>query len=155
MGSNPTLSASFVFDCDALTQRHRRAHASPDDQADDQRVRVLCRQLSPRNIASRVRAASFWRVAVTWLYRSKGPLFKFPSLRYAFRGRGEPSTEAPRMERWVRRYWGYPIVVLLLLSWVAFIGGKIPRLTAVVFVLLFSLGDAYYSCSGSPCGATR
>ena len=48
------------------------------------------------------------------------------------------------MERWVRRYWGYPIVVLLLLSWVAFIGGKIPRLTAVVFVLLFSLGDAYY-----------
>jgi hypothetical protein len=59
------------------------------------------------------------------------------------------------MERWLRRYWGYPVFVLLILTWMAFVGGNIPDRTALAFLTLLSLVDAYYFAFRVPlfCGA--
>ena len=61
------------------------------------------------------------------------------------------------MERWLRRYWGYPLLALFILTWIVFVSGGIPREVAVAFLVSFSVADAYYFSFRVPlwCGAVN
>ncbi len=54
------------------------------------------------------------------------------------------------MENWLRRYWGSPLLALLVLSWMAFVGSRIPRPTAIAFTMVLSAADAYYFAFSVP-----
>lgn len=61
------------------------------------------------------------------------------------------------MERWLRRYWGYPVLALVILTWIVFFGGGVPHEVGVVFLVAFSVADAYYFAFRAPmwCGAVN